>query len=141
MNTYTENKKQKVLILTVALHDNEYDYYIPLALKEEVQKFEWQLDDYATPIATTLHADGLEVSLNNVAPFMTENDGKFYVGFRSNDHAKDFGIKIQMFDDKDDALKELQRLGRVALKQPKGVLRLSGSEMLRQRREKIILNF
>lgn len=136
MNTYTEDKKQKVLILTVALDSSKYDYYIPLALKKEVQKFEWELDEYVTPIATTLYTDGLEVSLNNVTPFMTEDNGKFYVGFRSNDHAKDFTIKIQEFNNKDKALKELQRLGEIALEQPQGVRRKSGKELFEERRAK-----
>ncbi len=141
MNTYKENKKENVLILTVTLDSNKYDYYVPLALKKEVQKFEWELDEYVTPVATTLHTDGLEVSLNNVTPFMTEDNGKFYVGFKNNDHAKDFTIKIQEFNNKDKALKELQRLGEVALSYPQGVRRKSGSELRKERMSNTIKNF
>ena len=140
MNTYKENKKENVLILTVTLDSNKYDYYVPLALKKEVQKFEWELDEYVTPIATTLYTDGLEVSLNNVTPFMTEDNGKFYVGFRSNDHAKDFTIKIQEFNNKNKALKELQRLGEIALEQPQGVRRKSGSELRKERMSNTMRN-
>lgn len=140
MNTYKENKKENVLILTVALDSNKYDYYIPLALKEEVQKFEWELDEYVTPIATTLYTDGLEVSLNNVTPFMTEDNGKFYVGFKNNDHAKDFTIKIQEFSSKKEALKELQRLGEVALSYPRGVRRKSGRELREERMSNTMRN-
>lgn len=140
MNTYKENKKENVLILTVDLDGNKYDYYVPLSLKKEVQQFEWELGAYATPIATTLHTDGLEVSLNNVSPFMTEDDGKFYVGFKSNDHAKDFGIKIQEFSSKKEALKELQRLGEVALSYPRGVRRKSGRELREERMKNSMRN-
>lgn len=140
MNTYKENKKENVLILTVTLDSNKYDYYVPLALKKEVQKFEWELDEYVTPIATTLYTDGLEVSLNNVTPFMTEDNGKFYVGFKNNDHAKDFTCKIQEFNSKDKALKELQRLGEVALSYPQGVRRKSGGELREERMRNTMRN-
>lgn len=125
MNTYEEIKKEKLLLLLI----DDYEYYVPLVFKNIVQEYEWEIQECFTPIAR----NNPSISLNNITPYMTYDNGLVYVSFKGCDSAGECDKKLEEFEKEADALKELKRLEQVAKTQPK--IRVeTGREMHMKRR-------